>query len=114
MARLGLGRRGPSAWLSAAFVAGAAVGLVGGLFAFRNRTPPPALDPKSLRERIRGLPGGGDVGIRVMGEGIVELVGDAPSAEAARALLDEVRSAPGVEVVVNRLWTPSSRGGAVD
>lgn len=104
---------GRTPWLSALFVAGAAAGIVGGLAFLKSRGPRPSLDPRRLRERIRGLPGGREVGIRIMGKGIVELVGDAPSAEAARLLLNEVRSAPGVDVVVNRLWTPSSREGAV-
>lgn len=64
---------------------------------------------EGLRERLRALPGGAGVEVREMAEGILEMVGNVATDDQAAALLEEARSAEGVEVVVNRLWTPTSR-----
>lgn len=67
-----------------------------------------APDLVALRRRVAALPGGERVGVRDLGEGIVEVVGSLPDDATARVLLDAVAAEPGVEVVVNRVWTPSS------
>lgn len=71
-------------------------------------TKPPPLDLVDLERRVAALPAGRRVRVRVLGSGIVEVVGSAPDDEAARVVLETVEAAPGVEVVVNRVWTPSS------
>lgn len=74
----------------------------------------PELDLEALRVRVEGLPGGDGVRLRSLGRGLVELVGNAPDDEVASGLLGAVAAEPGVEVVVNRIWTPSSAGGQHD
>lgn len=69
---------------------------------------PVPLDLGALRRRVETLPSGEGVRVRILGDGIVEVVGSAADAAAARALLDAVAEEPGVEIVVNRVWTPSS------
>lgn len=71
-------------------------------------TKPAPLDLVDLERRVAALPSGRRVRVRALGSGIVEVVGSAPDDEAARAVLETVEAAPGVEVVVNRVWTPSS------
>lgn len=69
---------------------------------------PVAVDLEALRARLGELPSADGVRVRELGEGILEVVGRAPDDAAARALLEAVAAEPGVEVVVNRVWTPSS------
>lgn len=71
----------------------------------KSTTP---VDLEALTRRLSALPCGERVRVRDLGEGIVEVVGAAPDEATARALLDAAGGAPGVEVVVNRVWTPSS------
>lgn len=65
-------------------------------------------DLPGLRARLDALPGGHGVRLHDLGGGIVEVVGVAETDEVARALLSAVSGCPGVDVVVNRVWTPSS------
>ena len=66
------------------------------------------LDVESLQERLVGMACSTECTVRLLGEGIVEVVGACDSEEDARALLDEVAGQRGVAVVVNRVWTPES------
>ena len=120
-------------WL--AFAAGIAAGLAGGILLGRRteRSPgmpslarawegasrrmeamaeglrePLPVDLEALRARLAALPGGEGLRLRALTEGIVEVVGTAPDAERARAVLDVLSREPGVRAVVNRVWTPSS------
>ena len=67
-----------------------------------------ALDAGALQARLDGMACSTECRVRLLGEGIVEVVGSCASEADARALLDELADQPGVEVVVNRVWTPSS------
>lgn len=55
---------------------------------------------------LEGLEGAAGIGVHDLGEGIVELVGEAP-ADAALAAVASVEAVPGVRVVVNRVWSRS-------
>jgi hypothetical protein len=69
-----------------------------------DRAPRP-IDLEALAERLRALPGGESVTVRLLDSGIVEVAGDLPAAEDhARALLDAVAREAGVNVVLNRIW----------
>ena len=82
-----------------------------GLAAARDRVRPrPILDEHGLGERVAGLACAARCRVRVLGEGIVELVGRCSSDDELRVLLDALAAEPGVEVVVNRVWTPASAG----
>jgi uncharacterized membrane protein len=70
--------------------------------------PAPQMDVEGLRSRLAGLPEGRDLEIRDLGEGIVEVIGHAEDQEVVQRVLDVLAAAPGVNVVVNRVWTPSS------
>lgn len=74
----------------------------------RMRGSREALDLDALRAKIRAMPEGQDVEVRDLRGGIVEVLGHAQHAEAVRRILDALAGAPGVSVVVNRLWEPSS------
>lgn len=69
-------------------------------------------DPDRLQVRLEQLPCGDDCRVRSLGDGIVEVVGTCGSEEMARELIGAVSAEPGVEVVVNRVWTPSSSAPA--
>lgn len=71
---------------------------------------PADLDVEALEGRVSGMACAGACRIRLLGDGIVEVVGDCASEDDARALLDAVAAEPGVEVVVNRVWTSVSGG----
>lgn len=81
----------------------------GGLATVRRRLlGAEELDETSLGERLAGLRCGDRCRVLVLGDGIVEVVGACDSDAVARTLLDAVAEEPGVEVVVNRIWTPAS------
>jgi len=100
-------RRGIEEWLPAFAAAAVAVGAVAWLFWRRNGHTPESPDLLALREILRRSPGARRVRPRVLGQGIVELVG--PVADRARAdeLLEAAARVDGVEVVVDRLWVPA-------
>lgn len=76
--------------------------------------PAAPLDEASLDAVLAALDGGADLRARILGVGLVELVGDATD-DAAATAVTAVRALPGVRVVVNRVWTPSSmRPGQID
>ncbi|HEX9885215.1 MAG TPA: hypothetical protein VGA70_01945 [Longimicrobiales bacterium] len=84
-------------------------GAAGAISKARGRAfPGRELDAEALAEALGGLPGADAVAVRVLGEGIVEVVGEASDDGTARDLLAAVAREAGVEVVVNRVWTPSS------
>ena len=66
------------------------------------------MDVEGLRGRLAELPEGRDLEIRELGEGIVEVLGHAEDQEVVQRVLDLLAEAPGVNVVVSRVWTPSS------
>jgi hypothetical protein len=70
--------------------------------------PAPRMDVEVLRSRLAEVPEGRDLEIRELGEGIVEVLGHAEDQEVVQRALDLLAAAPGVDVVVNRVWTPSS------
>lgn len=67
----------------------------------------PPLDRSAARDRLAAIEGTAGVRLKVLGVGIVELSGEASEASAVEAVRD-LRAFPGVEAVVNRIWTPSS------
>jgi hypothetical protein len=66
------------------------------------------LDLGALRYTLADIPGSEQVHLRHLGGGIVEALGAAPDAATVHRVLTALRSADGVNVVVNRIWTPSS------
>lgn len=71
---------------------------------------PAEIDLDALSERLRALPGGESVTVRLLGNDIVELTGDLPAAEEhAQALLEAVAEEAGVNVVLNRIWFGGER-----
>ena len=72
----------------------------------RLRRPAPVAD-RRLADALGALDGARRLRAHALGAGVVDLTGeaDAETAEVARAALEAV---PGVEVVVNRVWTPAS------
>lgn len=87
-------------------------GASGGIAAARQLVAAEAveLDADELQERVAGMACSTACRVRLLGTGIVEVVGSCASDEDARALLDALAAEPGVEVVVNRVWTPTSGG----
>lgn len=74
---------------------------------------PQAVDVEALSRRLRALPGGEGVTVRLLDSGIVEVTGDAAAEEHARVFLDAVAEEAGVKVVLNRIWlrdTPEHQG----
>ena len=70
--------------------------------------PDAPLDVDALRATLADVSGSEQVHLRHLGGGIVEALGAAPDAAAVHRVLSALRSAEGVTVVVNRIWTPSS------
>lgn len=80
-----------------------------GLASVRERVlGSPEVDLIGLQLRLDALPGGQEIRVRDLGDGIVEVVGSAPDAESVEALVSILADEPGVDVVVNRVWTPES------
>jgi len=67
-------------------------------------------DPGALAATLVDRPGAEGVRVRDLGGGIVEVYGTAPGADVVDGILRAVTEVPGVLVVVNRVWTPASRG----
>ncbi|MBW3533623.1 MAG: hypothetical protein KY453_00175 [Gemmatimonadetes bacterium] len=133
-------RRAPAlGWL--AFAAGVAAGVAGGILLSRRPasggplprlteawegasrrleamagalTDAPSLDLEATRVRLAELAGGGDLRLRELTDGILEVVGTAPDVETARSVLEALSREPGVRAVVNRVWTPSSASPGED
>ncbi len=66
-----------------------------------------AVEPDQVTSALRRVPGADALRARVLGTRVVDVEGEASDAvadEARRAL----RDVDGVEVVLNRIWTPSS------
>jgi hypothetical protein len=63
-------------------------------------------DLDRIQVKLSELPGGEQVGVRDLGGGIMEAFGAAPDAEAVFRVLTALREEPGVEFVINRIWTP--------
>ncbi|MBT8337838.1 MAG: hypothetical protein KJO11_14630 [Gemmatimonadetes bacterium] len=65
------------------------------------------LSDRSLADALSGVEGAETLRAHALGPGVIDLTGEAddPVAQAARAALEAL---PGVEVVLNRIWTPSS------
>jgi hypothetical protein len=64
-----------------------------------------------MQNRLTQLAGCEQVCLRDLGGGIVEAFGAAPDAEAVYRVLATIREEPGVEFVVNRIWTPGLAQG---
>jgi hypothetical protein len=73
--------------------------------------PPPRHE--ELEARLALVEGAGRVRVAHLGDGIVELTGEA-SDEAARAAVVAVARVPGVRAAVSRVWTPSSEAPAAN
>lgn len=67
-----------------------------------------APDLSVLEGVIERVPGAHGCRLRPLGDGIVELVGVCDEDEVAERVAAMVGAVPGVRVVVNRVWTPSS------
>jgi hypothetical protein len=65
-------------------------------------------DPEALADALARCPGSDGVAVRTLGNGIVEVVGDAPDDDVVEVILAALADVPGVDAVVNRVWTPSS------
>lgn len=98
---------GPGPWARAwdEAVEGAAAGLESARHLVRPHAEP---DVQDLEERLAMIGGAEGCRIRALGPGIVEVVGSAEDEATLQAVLDTVAGEPGVDVVVNRVWTPSS------
>lgn len=72
-----------------------------------SRLPP--VDAAAARRRLRGVEGAGGIRVHDLGDGIVELVGEAPDGvvDAAVAAMEAL---PGVRIVVRRIWSTPDRG----
>lgn len=109
------GTRGPrwsrlrGAWNDA--VEGASEGLSS---ARHLMSPGPQLDQEALEKILAKTADSSGCRLRVLSDGIVEVVGSCASEEVLSEILDALAAAPGVEVVVNRVWTSdsSSPGGS--
>ncbi len=73
----------------------------------------PLPDEVDLEARLALVAGAQDIRVEHLGEGIVELTGTAADA-ASRAAASSVARLPGVRVLVNRVWTPSSAAPAAN
>jgi hypothetical protein len=65
------------------------------------------LDTEDIEQALRAVDGGGSMRVDALGGGVVELVGEGTD-EGVEAALKAVGRSPGVRVVLNRVWTPSS------
>lgn len=88
-------------------VEGAAEGLTS---ARQMLAPEPTIDVAELQGILDGTPGSAGCRLRLLSEGIVEVVGSCASEEELDAILDALAAVPGVDVVVNRVWMPDSSG----
>ena len=79
-----------------------------GLRERRARDADPGLDLDGLKADVASIPGCEQVHLRDLGGGIVEALGAAPDSNTVHQVLTSLRAAPGVTVVVNRIWTPAS------
>lgn len=101
------GAAGPGAWSRA--WDDAVEGAAAGLQSARHRVrPPPGPDLEALEERLGTIAGSEGCHVRLLERGIVEVVGSAEDEATLQEVLDAVAAEPGVEVVLNRVWTPSS------
>lgn len=82
----------------------AAAGLRGVRARFTDDVLPDEVD---LEARLALVANAEAVRVEHLGDGIVELTGTAPD-PASRAAAASVARVPGVRVVVNRIWTPTS------
>jgi len=98
--------RSAARWVPA-FAAGAAVGAAAWIYFLRDGTGPVRPDLVGVRRAIEGLPGSETIEPRLLGGGIVELVGEVGKREWIPPLLAAASGVEGVEVVVNRLWSPT-------
>lgn len=87
-------------------------GAVETLLAARERMlrEAPPVDLGELGSGLAEVDGGEGVHLRDLGGGIIEALGSATDEAAVGRVLSYLRSAPGVAVVVNRIWTPGSAG----
>lgn len=67
----------------------------------------PPIDETMLERTLSGVPGAEGLEARVLGAGLVEVVGEA-SDDGAKAAVEALEASPGVRVVLRRAWTPSS------
>ena len=67
-------------------------------------------DLVALTARLREWPGAEKLRMRSFGQGICELVGSAGGELDIAALIRVLAAEPGVNTVVNRVWTPESGG----
>lgn len=74
---------------------------------------PESPDLEALTDLLRSVKGAERVDLRGLRNGIVEIVGSAPDEATVTEALDLLAKAPGVSVVVNRVWTPSSSAHSV-
>lgn len=101
--------RDAARWIPAV-AAGAALGAAAWLLLSGDGKGPVRPELTSIRRAIAGLSGSDSVEPRLLGGGIVELVGEVEREEWVPPLLAAASGAEGVEVVVNRLWTRSRAG----
>ena len=95
---------GPSRWAEAWEDARESLASARGRFLGASGGP----DLQALRARVGATAEGKEIEVRDLRGGILEVVGWAPDRAAVRRVLEVLAGAPGVEVVVNRVWTPWS------
>jgi hypothetical protein len=107
-------------WWSTVLV-GAALGAVAAWLVLRGgaeaepapaqpRGTPREPDLDAMAARLARVPGTGELRLRSLGGGILELVGSAAPNLDVPALLAALAMEPRVTVVVNRVWTPDAPG----
>ncbi len=63
----------------------------------------------ALQGRVLNVAGRSGIDVNDLGGGIVELVGESADGAEADALIGAITGAPGVEVVLDRLWVRTPR-----
>lgn len=74
-----------------------------------TRSKRSGVDIVALQRRVLVTAGRSGIDVNDLGGGIVELVGESHDAREVAALIESVTGAPGVEVVLDRLWVRTPR-----
>ena len=91
-----------------ALLAGVGLGLV---LVWMLRPPADAtrINLVEIQNMVLGLTGNAGVEVRHLGDGILELVGKVETPAHAQALVECLGEAPGVKIVLDRLWVRPPR-----
>ncbi len=75
----------------------------------KRAATPQGLDIAALQARVLKLSGRSGIEVNNLGGGIIEVVGESTDVGEADRLIASVTGAPGVEVVLDRLWVRTPR-----